>query len=236
MGETETRRFADNGAGSGGLGLASRRLVVFDFDGTLANTIEGIVSTARTVLLEHGFTEEQMGDLRRVVGPPFPQAFVMVYGVSLEEAQAITERYREIYATLGPEAWPAYDGIADLLRTLHADGRLLAIASSKRQNLIERATTENGLADLFDLKLGKQADLTDSKDKIIGRALQHFDLGADDAVMVGDRCYDVEAAATCGIPCVGVHYGNTCEVSELVDAGACAIAESVDELGRILRS
>lgn len=56
-----------------GMDVRGRRLVVFDFDGTLSDTIEGIISTARTVLRKHGLTDEDMGDLRRIVGPPFPE-------------------------------------------------------------------------------------------------------------------------------------------------------------------
>ena len=58
--------------------VSDSRLVIFDFDGTLADTVPSIVSTARTVLLDHGLTEETMGDLTRLVGPPFPQAYSLV--------------------------------------------------------------------------------------------------------------------------------------------------------------
>ena len=64
--------------------VTGRKLVIFDFDGTLANTVPSIVSTARTVLARHGLTEESMGDLKRLVGPPFPQAYEWVYGFSPE--------------------------------------------------------------------------------------------------------------------------------------------------------
>ena len=81
--------------------VGSRKLVLFDFDGTIADTLPGITSTARRVLLERGYPEEDLGDLSRLVGPPFPQAFSLVYGVSADEAKAITARYREI--TITPE-------------------------------------------------------------------------------------------------------------------------------------
>jgi len=91
-----------------GVDVSGRRLVIFDFDGTLADTLSGITDTARRVLLERGFDEEGLGDLSRLVGPPFPQAFRLVYGVSEAEAKAITARYREIYGAGGPKLWPAF--------------------------------------------------------------------------------------------------------------------------------
>ena len=81
--------------------VASKALVIFDFDGTLVDSMPGIIRTARSVMHEHGWTDEALGDMRRLVGPPFPAAFTEVYGASPEEAMRITEEYRAIYQNLG---------------------------------------------------------------------------------------------------------------------------------------
>lgn len=214
--------------------LAARRLVIFDFDGTLVDSMPGIVATARTVLHDHGFTDEQLGDLRRIVGPPFPQAFSLVYGLSEEEAMQVTNEYRAIYENLGRAGWPPFDGIEELLRDLKAAGKLVATASSKRQFLINRGLETTGLSPYFDLPLGKKADFGDSKDLIVGRALDTLGVDAADAVMVGDRKFDVEAAAANGVDCVGVLFGATAPRSELEGAGAAAVADTMDDLRRIL--
>ncbi|HIZ18488.1 MAG TPA: HAD hydrolase-like protein [Candidatus Olsenella stercoravium] len=214
--------------------LAGRRLVIFDFDGTLANTVPVIVRTARTVLARHGLTDDDMGDLTRLVGPPFPQAYSLVYGFSEDEAAQITAEYRAIYRTIGPEAWPLFDGIVDLLSRLRAAGRLTAVASSKQMPMVRTALADNRIADLFDLALGKSSDAEGDKVALIARTLRELGVSADGAVMVGDRHHDVEAAAACGVPCVGVTYGGTGTVEELMGAGACACADTVEELGRVL--
>ena len=214
--------------------VTGRRLVIFDFDGTLANTVPSIVSTARTVLAQHGLTDEGMGDLTRLVGPPFPQAYSLVYGFSEEEAAQITAEYRAIYRNIGPSAWPLFDGIADLLARLRAAGRLTAVASSKQMRMVERALADNAVTNLFDRALGKTSDAEGDKVAVIRRVVRELGLTEGDAVMVGDRHHDVEAAAACGIPCVGVTYGGTGTVEELMGAGACACAGTVEELGRVL--
>ena len=214
--------------------VRGRRVVVFDFDGTLADTLPTIVATARTVLLAHGLAEGDLGDLSRLVGPPFPQAFSMVYGVSDEEAERITEDYRAIYNHRGLEAWPFFDGIRELLVSLRAVGRLTATASSKNVRTLMLGVEDNDAVGLFDVVEGKRADRGDSKAASIRRALEALGAAPAEAVMVGDRRFDVEAAREVGLPCVGVTYGHTCDPAELVDAGACALAESVDELGRVL--
>ncbi len=116
--------------------VTGRRLVIFDFDGTLANTVPVIVRTARTVLARHGLTDDDMGDLTRLVGPPFPQAYSLVYGFSEDEAAQITAEYRAIYRTIGPEAWPLFDGVAGLLRRLRAAGRPARGGGSQHPTLL----------------------------------------------------------------------------------------------------
>ena len=217
-----------------GVDVTGRTLVVFDFDGTLADTIEGICSTARRVLLAHGISEEGLGDVRRIVGPPFPQAFSLVYGLSEDEAAEVTREYREIYHDLGLEGWPLYPGMRELLEDLRASGRRLAVASSKLEGLVRRAVADNGVDGLFDVCLGKTSDDEVTKAATIARAVSSLGLTADDAVMVGDRHHDVDAATACGVPCVGVTYGGTAAPGELEDAGACAVAHTVDELRQVL--
>lgn len=214
--------------------LTGKKLVVFDFDGTLADSMPGIVRTARKVMHEHGWSDEDLGDMRRIVGPPFPQAFTLVYGVDEDEAMRITEDYRAIYKTLGRDGWPLFDGMEELLRDLKAAGKLLGTASSKMQMLLHRGLETNGVLGLFDSALAKTKDVGDTKAQILGRVLDELGVDASDTVMVGDRRFDVEAAAENGVECVGVLYGNTAPRSELVDAGAAVVVDTVDELRRVL--
>ena len=194
--------------------------IVWDFDGTLGDTMPMIVETARRVLIGFGLPEDELGDLRRLVGPPFPQAFSMVYGLSEADAAEVTRRYREIYGTYGPEAWPAFPGT-------------LAVASSKRTPLLRRCVGEAGIADQFAIVMGKDSDGKVSKADTIKAAVKAAGFSLDEAVMVGDRHFDVEAAHEAGIPCIGVYYGDTAPAGELEKAGAASIAHTVDELRRL---
>ena len=214
--------------------LAARKLVVFDWDGTLCDSMQGIIATARSVLLEWGMAEEDLGDLTRLVGPPFPQAYSWVYGLSAEDAAEVTRRYRARYEEGDGAGWPLFEGVPGLLDALHASGKLVAIASSKRHDLVMRQVRDNGLADVFDAICGKLADTGDSKEAAILRAVEQTGCSVDETVMVGDRNLDVEAARHVGIPCVGVLWGGTAPREELEDANAAAIAETVVQLESIL--
>lgn len=213
--------------------VSDRTCVLFDFDGTLADTTASIVDTARVTLAEWGYTEEQMGDLLRLVGPPFPFAWTDIYGFSPSDADEITRRYRARYNNLGPESHPLFDGMADLLRELKGAGKRLAVATSKRDYMVKRMIADDGVSDLFEVVAGAIAGERVQKSEVISFVLGEMHACPDDAVMVGDRSYDVTGANELGIPCVGVLFG-TARRSELEEAGACAIEETVAGLGRVL--
>lgn len=215
--------------------VEERGLVVFDFDGTLADTRAKIVETATEVLLGYGLSKDELGDVGRIIGPPFPAAFSEVYGLSAEDAAEVTRRYRELYAALGAAAWPPFEGIPELLGRLHDAGRRCAVASSKRQAVLERCLADGGIAGSFDVVCGKQDDdASTSKAETISEVVRLAGVPATQAVMVGDRSYDARGALGAGVPCVGVTYGGTGDVEELAGAGAVCVVDTVNELGRAL--
>ncbi len=216
------------------LDLSDRRVVMFDFDGTVADTKASIVSTATRALTEFGLSEDELGDVSRLIGPPFPEAFQQVYGLSAADAQLVTECYRSIYATLGVEAWPLFEGMRELVRELRAAHKTVCVATSKRQHILDKALTDEGMYDAFDLKVGKPSDEPFSKAQTIALVLDLTGATANDAVMVGDRHHDVDGAIACGVPCVGVTYGGTGDYAELAGAGACRVVDTVAQLAEVL--
>lgn len=214
--------------------LRNRPALLFDLDGTLANTLPMIVATASKVLLETGMTEEELGDVSRLVGPPFPQAFTHIYGMSMEEAVGVTARYREEYDHLGREAWPLFEGVDTMLAQLRAAGKKLGVASSKKADLVMQTLADNGLADTFDVICGKLNDTSYFKTDAMKDALAALRARPADALMVGDRMHDAHAANELGIPCIGVLWGGAGSFEELRDAGCVAVVDTVDELTDLL--
>lgn len=221
--------------------------VIFDFDGTLADTADQIIQTAKQVLSQHGLANSEYGRLKELIGPPFPQAFSLVFGYSAEEAAQITKEYRAIYGNLGVEAWPLFEGIADLLRALWKRGVLLGVASSKRDGLLHCALKENKVDELFSCVRGKMNDCEEAKALTLSYVMKDLQkkLPASSSasastpasvrmVMVGDRFYDIDAARSCGIESIGVYYGKTAHAREHEDAGATHIVQTVAELRGLL--
>lgn len=218
----------------GALEAAARaKAVFFDFDGTLANTVDGIRETAREALAEFGMDEEAIGDTNRIIGPAFPGAFSEVYGVTAEEAVEITALYRKIYASRGPEAWEPYPGIAELLGALVEEGKTLAVTTCKLADLTVSMAADHGILEPFACVVGKPDDSPVTKSVLVARTLARLGVAPQDAVMVGDRHNDMEGARDQGVLAVGVAYGAG-TAAELEAAGADVTVDSVEELGRVL--
>lgn len=215
--------------------LVQRRCVIFDFDGTLADTKPTIVRTATRVLLDWGIDAETIAaHVDELVGPPFPEAYSLVFGVSEKAAQEITRRYRDIYRHLGLDAWPLFAGAKELLQDLRKAGKLVAVASSKQQATVEMSIADNEAEDCFDLVCGKRPGHCETKAGAIRECMTELGCGPAECVMVGDRFHDVEGAREAGIECVGVYYGDTARPGELERSGAVAIAGSIEELRAVL--
>lgn len=104
------------------LQLCERPIVLFDFDGTVADTGRAVMTSTRKTLAARGFSEAQMGDLRRMIGPPLWKSFHDFYGFSREESLVVADEYRAFFDELGPEEYPVFDGIPELLRWLGGAG------------------------------------------------------------------------------------------------------------------
>lgn len=208
------------------------KTILFDFDGTVFDTGEGIMKSVQYAAQQFGYDEPDWTALRSFVGPPLVESFMRRYNVDEEKAKAMTAKYRERYSEHGLDECSAYPGVIELVRYLRSTGTPVAIATGKPTAFTVEILRRNGVLDEFDDVLGSEFDGTRShKWETIELLLDKF--GRENAVMVGDRDNDVNAAKHCNIPCVGVSWGYAVP-GELVSAGAIAVADDVEELKNIL--
>lgn len=205
------------------------KTVLFDFDGTVFDTVEGITKSIQYALRKHG-REEPLQRLRCFAGPPLVEKFMEVYGVSQAEAEQLVLDFRERYVPVGVYESAPFPGIGTLLSRLRAAGLTLGIATSKPQPMAELLLDRSGLRPCFDVVAGSSPALNNEKKwQIVERALALCGAERESAVLVGDTKYDAVGALRCGIPCVGVRWGYA-EPGELEAAGAAAVAADMDEL------
>ncbi len=213
----------------------SPQLVLFDLDGTLTDSADGIVASFRHARAAVG-AEVPAGDLAsRIVGPPM---HVTLRGMGLGElAGDAIAAYRADYTTRGWAMNRLFDGIPQLLADLRAAGVRLAVATSKAEPTARRILEHFGLADAFDVIAGASVDGTrSSKADVVAHALAQLQPLPQRVVMVGDRAHDVEGAAEHGIDTVVVGWGYGANDFTDPEAAAAAAAHvtSVSALREVL--
>ena len=208
--------------------------VLFDFDGTVFDTVEGITKSIQYALRKHG-RDAELEELRCFAGPPLVDKFMEVYGASKGEAEQLVKDFRERYVPIGVYESSPFPGIRELLETLRAAGKKVAIATSKPQPMAELLLERAGLRELFDVVVGSGGGVNnDAKWQIVNRVMELCGSKPENCVLVGDTKYDVEGAKKCGIPCIGVRWGYAAE-GELEAAGAAAVAETMEEVIRLFQ-
>jgi len=205
--------------------------VLFDLDGTLTRSEDGILNCVRFALMKMGRDIPQDQTLRAFIGPPLFGSFRDLCGMDDAQCGQAVAFYRERYMDVGLFENAVYPGIRVLLRKLKSAGAWLAIATGKPQTLTERILDHFGLSKFFHAVAGvSENDREADKRQLIRRALpEHYQR----AVMVGDRRFDMEGAKGTGIAAIGVTYGYG-DFEELQNAGADNIVSTVADLTALL--
>jgi phosphoglycolate phosphatase-like HAD superfamily hydrolase len=210
------------------------QLVIFDLDGTLTDSAQGIVSSFLHALGEIG-AQIPGGDLAgRIVGPPMHHT---LEGMGLgDSADAAIAAYRADYSTRGWAMNSLFDGIPELLSDLRAAGVRLAVATSKAEPTARRILAHFGLDGYFDVIAGASLDgVRAAKADVVAHALAQLEPLPDRVIMVGDRAHDVEGAAAHGIDTVVVGWGyGRSDFADPAAPAATAHVATVDDLREVL--
>ena len=193
--------------------------VLFDFDGTVVDTGEGILKSLQYSFEQMGHEVPESEELKKFIGPPIHYSYTHFYGISEDEVGMYITKYRERYKVKGIYECVLYDGMRELLSELKSRGVKIGVASSKPEHLIYSVADYLGVTDFFDAIVGVKIDDSNhsSKTGLVLEAMRQ--LGAEDksqVLMVGDRCFDIDGAAGAGVDSCGAlwGYGNEAEFRE----------------------
>lgn len=214
---------------------------LFDLDGTLTDPREGITKSVQHALRYFGIEEPDLKKLEPFIGPPLKDSFMEYYGLSEEQAKKAIEVYRERFAPIGVLENQIFPGIPQLLKKLQKSGTHLAVASSKPAVFVHQILRHFDIEEYFEVIVGSELDGTrGSKEEVVEEALRQLDIMTVEVndrkaccAMIGDRKFDMQGAVAHGLTGVGVRFGFAVE-GELEAAGADYIAETIEDLGRIL--
>lgn len=204
--------------------------ILFDLDGTIINSQEGITNCIRYVLDYWGMEQPPTEDLLCFIGPPLWEQFQKIYGFDAEKAEASVWKYRERFDKTGIFECELYPGIRELIRSLKKKGYRVALASSKPEGACVRIIEHFHLEDYFDGIFGATRDgKISSKKQVLDYLFETTGMNREETVLIGDTRFDVLGAREAGIPCIGVTYGFGSR-EELEEAGALAICSNVREV------
>ena len=213
--------------------MRDKDILLFDLDGTLTDSTEGILNCLRYALERMGF--EYPEDTNRFLGPPLYFSFAEFCGMNGEQVQEAVRIFRERYSVTGLFENRVYEGIPEMLDRLKKGGKRLMVATSKPEVYAVRIFDRFGLSQFFEIVGGADINGTrNNKDEVIEYVLARADTADRSRVlMIGDRRQDVDGAHSTGIECMGILWGFG-SAEELTEAGADFIAQTPWEAADML--
>lgn len=208
------------------------KAILFDLDGTLTESGEGITKSVQYALEKLGKPEEDLDALKVFVGPPLMEQFMKYADLDEETARRAVEIYRERYSTIGIFENRPYPGVAHMLEELKKKGYVLAVASSKPEYFVKKILAHFELEEYFEEAVGSEMNGSrTNKTEVIEKTLRrlHLENHRNQVLMVGDKEHDILGARKAGVECLAVSYGYG-TMEELTEAKPLQIADSAEEV------
>ncbi len=209
--------------------------VIFDLDGTLLDTSEGIFRSVSYAIEKLGFEKLKPEVLRTFIGPPIQRSFALVYGLGKQEADEAADVFRNRYKEEDLLFAKPYEGIFETLNALRNAGIKTAVATYKRQDYAEKILIHFGFDKACDAICGSDLEGKLSKRDIIENAINCLGAGKRGVVMIGDSDNDAVGASEIGVDFIGVTYGFGFSRAEDVNEFPCiGSADSPDGILRYI--
>ncbi len=212
------------------------KLVIFDFDGTLADTKENIILTFQMTMKELGVEIKSRQECAATIGLTLEDAFKVLYpGMAAEKYILLRDTYRRIFKEnrkiLVPGLFPE---VMETLEELRRRGYLMSIASSRQSPSLHSFLEDMKIAHLFEYAVGgDNVEHPKPAPDAVLQILRHYNLSAEEAFVVGDMPFDINMATNAGVKSCGVTWGNA-DAAQLKESGANYVIDKMSQLLEIL--
>ncbi len=210
--------------------MSKYKYILFDLDGTITEPFLGISNGIKYALNKFDIKMEDNETLRKFIGPPLRDSFREYCGFTNMQAEDATKYYREYYSVKGLEENEIMPGMDNVIKQLYDEGYKLYLATSKPEKFAKIILENLGLLEYFDIAAGASFDGTrEKKEQVIEYLLEQIkekydDFSIEQAIMVGDRHFDIYGAKYFNMDSIGVTFGYG-DYDELKNAGASYVVE-----------
>ncbi len=181
--------------------------VIFDLDGTLLDTSEGVISSVKKMIEHMGYEIPDQEVLESFIGPPINKNLERLYDISPEDAMDAMNYFRSEYPKGDIFKAEHYDGMSELLATLKEKGFKVGVATYKREDMANNLLDKKGLAKYFDVIHGSNVASDMTKADIVNLTIRDLGAAPSETLMIGDSDNDAIGADEAGAQFLGVTYG-----------------------------
>ncbi|MCD8026465.1 MAG: HAD hydrolase-like protein [Clostridiales bacterium] len=184
-----------------------KKLVIFGFDGTLADTSPGILYCFNTTAAAMGYEPVDHDALYGVIGIPLEQGLKKLFDMTDDEIEYAANNYSKLYSQKGKEMFTLYDGLEDSLHRLKENGFKIAVATQKHIMFTTDMLNIYGITELFDAVCATDVGTNLTKEALLLQACEKLDVSVEDSIFIGDSEVDATGAENVGMDFAAALYG-----------------------------
>lgn len=211
------------------------KTVVFDLDGTLIDSSEGVTKSVNYALKHFNKEVDDLTKLNCCIGPPLIYSFTTFFEMTEAEAREGIEIYRERYNTIGVFECRLMDNTEYALKELREQGYRIAMGSSKPEKMCHKILEHFDIEKYFDDVTGATDDgRIDTKEEVLRELIRREGGDSSAMVLIGDTMYDIEGADKVGIPAITVTFGFG-NIDDMKKAGAVEVCDDFKKLPDLIK-
>jgi len=210
------------------------KLIIFDWDGTLMDSVARIVSSMRSAAVDLALDIPSSEQVKSIIGMSLPQAIKQIFPlITPEQVQQVKQRYKMHYVELDNTPTPLFEHAYTLLEQLNQTDKLLAVATGKGREGLERVFAATSTKHFFHSSKCADESLSKPDPHMVNLILAELNVAAEHAVVIGDTVHDMAMAKNAGVDRIGVTFGVD-EREKLMAYQPRAVVDSLAELSLLL--
>lgn len=216
------------------INISKYKLVIFDMDGTIADTSPGILNSIRYTQKKMGLPEITIEQMYSHVGPPMEESYNRNFGLTDDDLKRAVSYHKEYAINNGYKELKLYDGILELISSLRASGIKTAVATLKAHTTAVKIFDTLGITSVFDVVIGVDSANPMTKAQMLEYCIEKCGCEKNEVALIGDSIYDGIGADQIGIDFLAVTYGFGFKPYEKPECSYVAVFDDVKSINEYI--